>query len=144
MSADGFLIDAETALLDTLLEALRADADIQSAFGSPARLYDDETRSPVYPYAYVDQFQTEVLGSARHSESEHRITFVIHSRYGGRQEAKALIGAFRAALDHLSLQPPGQSVVLCHTVYSDTLRSSDLRSFRSLIRVRIITEREHI
>lgn len=140
MSADGFFADAEADVLSVLLDALRANADVRSVLGTPARIFDNGSPAPVFPYAEAVRFETRPFGSALHAEHEHRITLAVLSRYGGRVEARRLLGVLRRAIDAADLTLPGQWVVLKHIVYADVLRTSDLRAFRGLIRVRLITE----
>ena len=83
---------------------------------------------------------THGRGSAGASGHAHTLSFAIHSRDGGRAAAKEALGALRAACERMSLTLSGQRVVLIQPVYSDVLRAPDLRSFRGLLRVRIITE----
>ena len=56
------------------------------------------------------------------------------------EAAKEALGALRAACERMVLTLSGQRAVLIQPVYSDVLRAPDLRSFRGLLRVRIITE----
>ena len=140
MSADGMIWSAEAALERAVLVALRADADVQAIFGNPARVFDDETLEPAFPYAELERHEVEERGSSGASGHAHTLNFAIHSRDGGRAAAKDATGALRAACERMSLTLSGQRVVLIQPVYSDVLRAPDLRSFRGLLRVRIITE----
>lgn len=141
MSADGTLFaGAEAELSRALLAALKADPDVQGAFGTPARLFDDESRSAPYPFAVLERHETEPSGASGVDGQIQRITLAVYSRRGGRSEAKALLGIVRAAAERAQPVLIGQRIVLLQTVYSDVLRSPDLRRFRGLIRLKIITE----
>lgn len=70
----------------------------------------------------------------------HTITLSVRSRDGGRAAAKEVIGALRQAADNAGITLASQRVVMVQTIYSDVMRTPDLREFRGIIRVRIITE----
>ena len=140
MSADGMLWSAEAALERAFLEGLRADAAVQAVLGSPARIYDDETTEPVFPYAELDRHEVGNRGASGSPGQAHTLTLAVRSRDGGRAVAKEVLGALRAAAERLDLMLAGQRCVLIQTVYSDVMRTPDLRAFRGIIRIRIITE----
>ena len=71
---------------------------------------------------------------------DYRLTLSTASRHGGRAFALQLVGALRAALETTPLQVAGQTVVLQQVVYADVMRTADLRRFRGLVRLRIISE----
>lgn len=131
---------AEADLQAGLLQALRANSDVQAIFGTPPRLFDAETDEAAFPFAVLERHECQPSWASGVAGQEHRITFTTASRYGGRQEAKRAVGALRAALERVTLSLPGQALVLAHVVYSDVIRTSDRRRFRGLLRVRIITE----
>ncbi len=140
--ADGHILfaGAEAALQDALMAALRADPGVRSVFGDPARVYDDETRGPSHPFANLERHESRPINASETMSTEHILTLSTTSRHGGRREAKEALGALRAALETASLQPAGQNVVLAHATYGDVFRTSDIRAFRGVLRVRIITE----
>lgn len=140
MSAGVLSPGSESALADAVLERLRSDAGVQAAFGSPARIFDGESPGAAYPFALLERHESEPAGSAGWAGAEHRLTFIVASRHGGRREAKRLIGLMRAAIETAPVTPPGQAVVLAHLAYADVVRAADRRSFRGLARFRIITE----
>jgi len=140
MSADGFLAGADAALADAVLDALRADPDVQAILGNPARVFDDETDEPAFPFAVLERHEQFSADAALVCGSEHRLSFATYSKYGGRSEAKAVLGALRAAVDRFNLVLSGQRMVIAHVIYSDALRARDRQSFRGVLRVRIVTE----
>ena len=140
MSADGMIWSAEAALERAVLIALRADDDVQAIFGNPARIYDDETSEPIYPYAELERHEVEDRSAIASPGQAHTLTLVVRSRDGGRAVAKEALGALRAASERISLSLYAQRVVLIQPIYSDVLRAPDLRSFRGILRLRIITE----
>lgn len=140
MSADGLVWSAEAALEKAFLEGLRADAEVQAVFGSPARIFDDETSEPVFPYAELERHEVEERSCSGVAGQAHTLTFGLRSRDGGRAAAKEALGALRSAAEKLDLMLAAQRCVLIQTVYSDVMRTPDLRAFRGVIRIRIITE----
>lgn len=140
MSADGLFASSDADLAAAVLEALRADPDVQAVLGSPARLYDDETRGPAFPYAVLERHERYASDAQGVCGAEHRLSFATYSRYGGRTEAREVLGALRVAVGRLSADLSDQRIVLAHVTYSDAMRTRDLRSFRGVLRVRILTE----
>ncbi|MEO1100585.1 MAG: DUF3168 domain-containing protein [Pseudomonadota bacterium] len=140
MSADGFLPTAERELLSALVGAAKTDPDVQSIFGVPARIFEDEPERGTYPFAFVSAHETTPSGGVSVDGAVHRVTMVVKSRHGGRAEAREALGVLRAAIERAELILSGQRVVLVLPVYSDVLRSRNLRSFRGLLRLRVVTE----
>jgi len=127
MSADGhFPADSDAVLLDALMSALRADDGVRAVFGTPARIFDDESEAPVFPFAVLERHDVTPAGSSLVAGAEHRFTLAV--------------GALRNGADRFAPNLPGQRVVLAQTVYSDVVRTPDRRRFRGLVRIRIITE----
>lgn len=140
MSADGMIWSAETTLERAVLHALREDNRVQVHLGVPARIYDDETSEPIFPYAELERHVVEDRGAALKAGQAHTLTFSVRSRDGGRTAAKEALGALRAASEAMSVTLAGQRIVLVQPVYCDVMRAPDLRSFRGVLRLRIITE----
>ncbi|MGB3626538.1 MAG: DUF3168 domain-containing protein [Henriciella sp.] len=140
MSADGMLWSAEAALERAFLEALRADAEVQSLLGSPARIFVAETDQAAFPHAILERHECADRSASGVAGQAHTLTLAVRSRDGGRADVKDILGALRAAGEAAVLSLAGQRVVLIQTVYSDAMRTPDLREFRGLLRIRIITE----
>ncbi|MDJ0920555.1 MAG: DUF3168 domain-containing protein [Henriciella sp.] len=140
MSADGFLAGSDADLLRAVLLALRSDSDVQAVLGAPARIYDDETQGAAFPYAILERHEREPADGSEFCGAEHRLRFATYSRFGGRTEAREILCALRSAIDRLQLDLVGQRIVLAHVTYSDAMRARDRRSFRGVLRARIITE----
>ena len=140
--ADGEILfaDAESRVQKAVMTALRADGDVQRVFGVPARLYDDETEGPAYPYASLERHETVPAGAAGVAGVEHTITFSVTSRFGGRAYTKEAVGVLRAAIERADILPDGQRIVLALPTYGDVFRTSDRQTFRGILRLRIISE----
>lgn len=133
--------DAESSVQKAVMAALRADINVQEVFGTPARIYDDETESPAYPFAVLERHETRPGGAAGVAGTEHTLTFAVASRFGGRAYASEAMGALRGAIERAELAPEGQVVVLAYPTYGDVFRTRNRRAFRGILRVRIISER---
>ena len=131
---------AEHELSHAVLAALRADPDLQADFGTPARIYDDETRRAPYPNTALEGWSSEPADTASRRGAAQTATFVVQSRYGGHAEARRLVGALRASLDRLEIDLPTQRVILVQTVFTDVMRTADLQQFRGVVRVRFVVD----
>ena len=131
-----------SALVNALLDTLRADAGVQNIFGNPARIFDGETERPAYPYAEIASAELTGLENPQTPAGEHRITFAVNVRGGGREEAAAGLAAIAEAIDAKTLSVPGAAIVLAHPVYLDIVRGRAPRTFRGLLRLRILTEKD--
>ena len=129
-------------LVTTLLDMLRADAGVQTIFGSPARIFDGETDRSLYPYAELVSAELRDIESARAPGGEHRITIAVNVRGEGREQAAAGLGAIVKAVQENALSLPGQNIALAHPVYLDILRGRQPQTYRGLLRLRIIIEVE--
>ncbi|MEL7127938.1 MAG: DUF3168 domain-containing protein [Pseudomonadota bacterium] len=136
----GTFVSPECRLQAAVLAGLRADPDVREIYGDPARVYDDETRGPAYPYATLERHESRPAGAADCIAREHTLTFAVTSRYGGRAYAKDALGALRSAIERMDIAPEGQTVVLAYTTYGDVFRTQDRQAFRGVIRIRIISE----
>lgn len=140
MSADIMAAGAEAELQIAVLDALRADAGVQDVLGSPARIFDGETDAPLFPYVELERHDVRPRGSAGRAGQAHTITFGLRSRSGGRADAVRILSALRQVIDGLGGELATQTVLLSQTLYADVMRTPDLREFRGVLRVRIITE----
>ena len=120
-----------------LMAGLRGDAGVVAAFGDPARVYDDETRAPAFPFARIERHESVPTGTG---DIEHRISIAVTSREGGLWQAKDALSAIRAGVESLTWDVAGHHVVMAHVIYADTMRASDAESYRGLMRIRIISE----
>jgi hypothetical protein len=135
-------MSAGTEVQAALMAALVADAGVQAAFGAPARVYDDETEAPAYPFARLERHEVRPSGASGGEAHEHFVTLSVTSRYGGLRDAKAALAALRNAVETADWSGAGRHIVLAHTVYADVMRRFDRRAFRGVIRFRIISEEE--
>ncbi|MEM9226078.1 MAG: DUF3168 domain-containing protein, partial [Pseudomonadota bacterium] len=118
----------------------RGDSEVQAVLGAPARLFDDETQGPAYPYAVLERHEYLDAGAAMSCAQEHLIRIATYSRHDGHYEAKSILGALRAGVERLSLSLPGQNLVLAHVTYCDAMRTRDRRLFRGVFQFRLVIE----
>ncbi|MEO0550180.1 MAG: DUF3168 domain-containing protein [Pseudomonadota bacterium] len=140
MSADGFFASSDADLLRSVIDDLRLDPDLQGVLGTPARIFDDETQGAAYPYVVLERHECLPADASEVCGAEHRLGFASYSRFGGRREAREILGALRTAIERVQPTLSGQRIVLAHVTYSDAMRTRDRRSFRGVLRARVITE----
>lgn len=133
-------MSVEAAVQAALMAALREDAGVQAIFGASARIYDDETEAPAFPYARLERHECRPVGASGGEAHEHLVTLAVSARHGGLKAAKAALGALRLALEAADWSGAGRHIVLAHTLYADAMRQFDRRAFRGVIRFRIISE----
>ncbi|MEM7766446.1 MAG: DUF3168 domain-containing protein [Pseudomonadota bacterium] len=132
--------DAEGDVLGAVMGVLRADLAVQALFGSPPRIFDDETQAPIFPNVRLERHETRDAGASCVPALEHRITLALASRWGGRAFAKHAMGQLRHVLETQGLSVPGQQIVLQQVLFTDVIRAADRRSFRGVLQLRIIAE----
>ena len=140
MSVSQETVRANTGILSAVLQSLRADSAIQAVLGDPARLFDSETENAYLPCVFLERYEQTDRDAHAIQANQHTLTFASHSTYGGMDEANAILNALKTATERLSLDLQNQTLVLAYVVYSDVTRRPDNRSFRGVIRIRILTE----
>ncbi len=140
MSAAEISVSGEHDLIAAVLSALRADAAVQAALGDPARIYDDETPGPAYPYAVIERHESQAADTVHARGLEHTLQVATYSRHGGAYESKRLLSALRAAFETMQIALPDQRVVLIVPTYCDAMRTKNQYQFRGVLRIRIVTE----
>jgi len=117
-------------------DALSANSGVTALFGDPPRIWDRPPRDAIFPFASYGQTRSETLPDGL---IQHRLTLLVYSRSGGREEAANGVEAIRAALHDADLTLGEGALVNLRVVYADTLKS-DGRTFQGLIRLRAVTE----
>ena len=130
----------EAALIEAVLAALRADEGVQAMFGVPARIFDGDTDAPMYPFVELVSAETRDIASTQAPGGEHRITFAVTTRHGGRAAAADGLDVLVRAVQAAELTLPGKAIVIVHPVYLDVMRGRTAQTFRGLLRLRILTE----
>lgn len=146
MSFDGFLVDAEAGIVDAVLTVLRADAGVGLVLGQPARVFDRETEGGFFPFVRLERHSVRREDTLNAARAEHVLQFESASKYGGFIEAKAILGALRAAIegaDWSGVMPTGQRVVMALVSYADVMRTRRGTSLRGVFRVKVLVEADH-
>lgn len=140
MSSATYSAYSDHELIGATLEALRADQAVQAVLGNPARVYDDETPGPAYPYAVIERHESRAANAAAARGLEHTLQIATYARHGGAHESKVILGALRAAIETLPFDLPSQRVVLVIPTYCDVMRTKNQFLLRGLLRIRIFTQ----
>jgi hypothetical protein len=142
-------MDAERALQGAVLGRLKAEPALAALLGTPRRVWDQppgpdaDGDGPVEPYVVFTRSETRPL-NADGGGLEHRLTLTAVSRFGGAEEAKAVVAGVRASLDGLgggaAVELDGSRLVDLRVTYTDVFRASDLRRTYGVVRVRAVTD----
>jgi hypothetical protein len=130
------------ALQQAILAALSADAGVKALLGDPPRLYDDVPRKAAFPYATLGEGTLQPWDTASERGFEHALMFHVWSRYGGRKEAKAVLGALYAVLHDAVLSLSGHRLVTLRFEFADMFRDADGETYHAVARYRAVTETE--
>ncbi len=133
------VLGADFAVQAGLYAHLTGDADLQAHLGDPMRLYDVPPADPVFPFATFGRAET-TPSDADDAVLEHVVHLHAWSRYGGRQEAKAIIAALRTSLQDATLSLDGHRLIHLRAVYADVFRLPDGRTVQGILRLRVVTE----
>lgn len=131
-------LDPDRALQAAVLDHLRADSALDAILGE--RIYDEPPASPSYPYVTLGRSETRPWGGVDGEGVEHALTLTCVSRFGGAEEAKAVVAALRAALHGAALTLTDHRLVNLRATYADVFRATDWRSTYGVLRVRAVTE----
>ncbi len=128
----------ELALQKAVLAALRADGPVSALLNG--RIHDEPPASPVYPYVAIGRSEARPWGGVEAEGVEHALSLTCVSRFGGAEEARAVIDAMRAALHGAALSLDGHRLVNLRASFADVFRASDWRSTYGVLRLRAVTE----
>lgn len=129
----------ENALQKAVIAHLRADAALKALLGDPARIWDEPPRGALFPHLLVGRSESRPV-PADGCGVEHTLSLRCASRFGGTEEAKAILAAVRAALHEAALEADGVRTVTIRATYADVFRSADLKRTWGVVRVRAVTE----
>ena len=131
-------LDPDRALQAAVLSRLRADAPLAALVAG--RIYDEPPASPSYPYLAIGRAESRPWGGVDGEGAEHALTLTCVSRFGGAEEAKAVIAAARASLHGADFALTDHRLVNLRAAFADVFRASDWRSTYGVLRVRAVTE----
>ncbi len=127
-------MNADGALQKAVYERLAGDAALAALVA--ARIYDNPPGDTGFPYLTLGENETRAWPGGR----EHRLTFHVFSRGGGRAEAKRLMDAVETALHDAALALEGHALVILRFLDATTRREADVTTWRGTIRFRAVTE----
>ncbi|MEO1042132.1 MAG: DUF3168 domain-containing protein [Pseudomonadota bacterium] len=130
--------DAAWSLQTALYTALTSDTDLQSILGVPARVYDSIPSDTIFPFVQIGAGQLFPYGGID-GGFEHMIRITAFSRWGGRQECKAIADAVRAVLHNGSLTLEGHSLIQSRLIFEDHLRHREPDTYQGTMRYRLLT-----
>lgn len=130
----------ELALQKALLERLRGDAGLRALLGTPARVFDQPPEGVAAPFVAFGRSETRPWGGLDGEGVEHALTLTCVSRFDGGEEAKAVVGALRAALHGAEAALDGHRLVNLRVTYADVFRAADRRAVTGVVRLRAVTE----
>lgn len=131
--------DHEGALQKALIAWLKADAAVQALLGDPARIWDEPPGERVWPHLLIGRSESRPV-NAEGGGIEHRISLTCVSRFGGTEEARAVVAAVRASLHETTLEMDGVRTANLRVTFSDVFRAPDMKRTYAVMRLRAVTE----
>ncbi len=130
----------ELSLQEAIFGHLQQDAGVQTALGSPVRLYDDPPPSPIYPFVNFGRHQSRPLDADQAALIEQDVSLHVWSRYSGKTEGFQVLQALREAMQSIPTSLDDHVLIDLRVVFADTLRAKDGRIFQSILRLRALTQ----
>ncbi|MBX3495916.1 MAG: DUF3168 domain-containing protein [Parvibaculum sp.] len=131
-------MNADLALQKAVHAALAADAALAALVA--ARIYDNPPDDVALPYLTLGESEMRDWSVGEGAGAEHRLSLHAFARGGGRTQAKAILGAVRAALHDAALTLEGHALVNLRFLDAETRREPDGTTWRGTIRFRAVTE----
>lgn len=131
-------MSADHALALALVEGLRAAPAVAALVAD--RVYATAPRRPTYPCLAVSRIESRPFGGLGGEGLEHVVTLTAVSRFGGPEEARAVVAAVRAALHEAAPSIPGRRLVTLRVTYADVFRAADRDLSLGILRVRAVSE----
>jgi len=130
-------------LIDALVATLKAAPAVTAIAGQ--RIHAMAPRLPTYPCVVVSRSEGRPLGGSSGGGVdgegvEHLLTLTCASRFGGPEEARALVAAVRAALHDARPALAGRRLVNLRVPYADVFAGADRETTLGIVRVRAVTE----
>jgi hypothetical protein len=131
-------MNPDTALAEALATALKAAPAVTALVA--ARAYAVAPRSPTYPCVAVSRIESRPVGGVDGEGLEHLVTLTAVSKFGGPEEARAVVAAVRAVLHDARPAVTGRRLVNLRVAYADVFRAADRELSLGVLRVRAVTE----
>lgn len=123
-------------LIDALVASLKAAPGVTAIAGQ--RVYATSPRLPTFPCIVVTRSEGRPHGE--NDAIEHLLTLTCASRFGGPEEARALVAAVRLALHEAKPTLSGRRLVTLRVPYADVFAGADRETTLGIVRVRAVTE----
>ena len=127
---------SDKPLIDALVASLKAAPAVTAIAGQ--RVYAASPRLPTYPCVVVTRSEGRPAGE--NDAVEHLLTLTCASRFGGPEEARALVAAVRLALHEARPALSGRRLVTLRVPYADVFAGADRETTLGIVRVRAVTE----
>jgi len=131
---------SDKPLIDALVASLKAAPAVTAIVGQ--RIHPGPPRLPTYPCVVVTRAEGRPVGSSGADDDaiEHLLTLTCASRFGGPEEARALVAAVRLALHDARPALSGRRLVTLRVPYADVFAGADRETTLGVVRVRAVTE----
>ena len=129
---------SDKPLIDALVATLKAAPAVAALVGP--RVHAAPPRLPTYPCVVVTRAENRLVGGVDGEGIEHLLTLTCASRFGGPEEARALVAAVRAALHDARPALSGRRLVNLRVPYADCFTGADRETTLGIVRVRAVTE----
>lgn len=129
---------SDRPLIDALVATLKAAPAVTAIAGQ--RVYGASPRLPTYPCVVVTRSENRPVGGVDGEGIEHLLTLTCASRFGGPEEARALVAAVRLALHDARPTLAGRCLVNLRVPYADVFAGADRETALGVVRVRAVTE----
>ena len=131
-------LDPERALAAGLAAMLIAAPAVTALVGT--RVHVDPPRLATYPCVRFTRQESRPFGGEDGEGLEHLLTLTCASRFGGPEEARALVAAVRAALHGALPVLDGRRLITLRVTYADVFRGADRDLTLGVMRVRAVPE----
>lgn len=127
---------SDKPLIDAIVATLKAAPAVAAV--AAQRIHLAAPRLPTYPCVVVTRSEARPVGE--NDAVEHVLTITCASRFGGPEEARALVAAVRAALHDARPTLSGRRLVNLRAPYADVFAGADRETTLGVVRVRAVTE----
>lgn len=131
-------MNPDTLLAEAIVAVLKAAPAVTVLVND--RVHAVAPRVATYPCVAVTRLESRPTGGLDGEGLEHVVTLTCVSKFGGPEEARALVAAVRAALHDARPTITGRRVVNLRVAYADVFRAADGELTFGLLRLRAVTE----
>ncbi|MEH0198492.1 DUF3168 domain-containing protein [Caulobacter sp. CCNWLY153] len=129
-------MSAEIALAGALAQRLAAAPAVAAIVGT--RVHAAPPRMLTYPCVSVGRIESRPVGEG--DLLEHVVTITCASRFGGPEEARAMVAAARLALHDAAPAVEGRVLASLKVRFSDVFAAADDELTLGVLRVRAVSE----